>query len=143
MTTDMILSRLEAVKPTGPGRWLARCPAHKDKHPSLSIRKAQDGKTLIHCFTGCSANDVVAAIGLTLSDLFPGDSTDYSNHRERQPFPAMDALRALAFEASIVQIAATDIAKGMALSADDLKRVQLAAGRIHAALGYVGGRVYG
>jgi len=71
MTAEVLLSRLEQVKQTGKDRWLARCPAHPDKHPSLNIRETPDGKVLIKCFTGCGAADVVAAVGLELSDLFP------------------------------------------------------------------------
>ena len=68
--TERVLDRLEAVKPTAPGRWLARCPSHKDRTPSLSIRQMEDGRVLLHCFSGCQIGDILAAIGLTLADLF-------------------------------------------------------------------------
>ena len=71
MTAEEMLSRLEKVKRTGPGRWIARCPAHDDKDPSLSIRELDDGGFLLHCFASCGVDDVVAAIGIELSDLFP------------------------------------------------------------------------
>ena len=44
MSADVLLSILEGVKRTGPGRWMARCPAHGDKSPSLSIRELDDGR---------------------------------------------------------------------------------------------------
>ena len=34
-------------------RWMARCPAHDDQTPSLSISEGSDGIVLVKCFTGC------------------------------------------------------------------------------------------
>ena len=50
--------------------WSAQCPAHDDRDPSLSIREAGDGTVLLHCFAGCSTDEVVAALGLGMFDLF-------------------------------------------------------------------------
>ena len=65
-----ILERLEGVKRTGDGRWTARCPAHDDRSPSLSIKEIDD-RVLMHCFGGCETSAVLAAVGLNMSDLFP------------------------------------------------------------------------
>jgi hypothetical protein len=72
---DRILDRLERVHRQSSG-WSARCPAHEDRHNSLSVSEGEDGKVLVHCFAGCSVEAVVASLGLTLGDLFPveGDS---------------------------------------------------------------------
>lgn len=67
---NLILSKLTHVRKTSTG-YLAHCPAHDDKQSSLSITLADDGKILIKCFAGCSAEAVVKAIGLELKDLFP------------------------------------------------------------------------
>ena len=40
---------------------MARCPAHEDKNPSLSLRDG-DGKVLVHCFGGCPQDAVIAAL---------------------------------------------------------------------------------
>ncbi len=64
-----LLSRLDGVKSTGADSWIAQCPAHKDKSPSLSVRTTDD-KVLVHCHAGCTAADIVAAVGLTLADLY-------------------------------------------------------------------------
>jgi hypothetical protein len=60
---------------TGTGRWQARCPgpmhARGDRDPSLSICEGRDGRVLLRCRTGCATRDVVAAAGLSWSDLFP------------------------------------------------------------------------
>jgi len=68
---DDLLSRLEAVTPAGNGRWKARCPAHDDRNPSLSITAGDDGTALVRCWAGCTTESVCESIGLTLSDLFP------------------------------------------------------------------------
>jgi AAA domain len=50
-------------------RWQACCPSHDDTDPSLSITASTD-KVLLTCHAGCATTDVVAALGLTLADLF-------------------------------------------------------------------------
>ncbi len=66
-----LLSRLERVRSAGGRGFVAKCPAHVDQVPSLSISEGRDGRALVHCFAGCDASDVVAALGLGLRDLFP------------------------------------------------------------------------
>jgi len=68
---DDILNRLEKVKKTGDSKWIGCCPAHEDDDPSLAISVISDGRILIHCFAGCSPSDILAAIGLSMTDLFP------------------------------------------------------------------------
>ena len=71
MTTAAIANLLNA-RPTGPGRYQAKCPAHADRTPSLSIRQGDAGRTLIHCYAGCSTEAVLRAGRLSISDLFAG-----------------------------------------------------------------------
>lgn len=52
---------LDALKRTGDG-WIARCPAHEDRNPSLSLTM-RDGKLLAHCHAGCDQRAVLDAIG--------------------------------------------------------------------------------
>lgn len=93
MTTtplDAVLSRLEGVKRNGSGM-AARCPAHEDRRQSLSVSENEDGAVLLHCHAGCEASAVVAAIGMTLADLYPPQEThsrivatyDYLDEAER------------------------------------------------------------
>lgn len=72
LRADVLLERLAHVHPTGPGRWMALCPAHPDRKPSLSVR-VLDGKILLHCFAGCAPDAVLAALGLDWADLFAGE----------------------------------------------------------------------
>lgn len=53
MTADAFAGLVQAQR-TGAGRWKARCPAHADCSPSLSIRAWSDGHVLLHCFAGCA-----------------------------------------------------------------------------------------
>ena len=66
---NQVLKRLENVKSCSRG-WTARCPNHNDTNNSLSIGFGDDGRILVHCFAGCSAQQIVAAMGLRMSDLF-------------------------------------------------------------------------
>ena len=52
-------------------RWMARCPAHEDRKPSLSISSGRNGKVLVHCHAGCDQGRVIATLrscGLWLGD---------------------------------------------------------------------------
>lgn len=69
MTRNAILTRLSKVRSRGAGKWTASCPAHADSSPSLSVAEGDRG-ILVHCFAGCTTEDVVAALGLTMADLF-------------------------------------------------------------------------
>lgn len=69
MHVNDFLNRLEKVEGSN-GRWKARCPAHEDKNPSMSVGLSDDGKILVNCFRGCTAEQITGAMGLTLSDLY-------------------------------------------------------------------------
>jgi hypothetical protein len=134
MSASTLLNRLDGVKQTGRGRWISKCPAHEDRSPSLAIRELDDGRMLLHDFAGCSTSDVLAAVGLTLQDLFPERQGGYSSQKERRPFFAADILRCISHEALIVSIAALNVAKGVELPEEDRKRLLIAASRLQAAV---------
>ena len=69
MTLNALLDRLDAVHVRGRGRWSARCPAHSDRTPSLSVTEGEKG-ILVKCWAGCALQQIVAAIGLNVHDLF-------------------------------------------------------------------------
>ncbi len=69
MNTTQILDRLQGVTRNGDG-WKARCPAHDDQTPSLSITEGDDGRTLLKCHAGCTVENICAGIGITPADLF-------------------------------------------------------------------------
>lgn len=133
-----ILDRLEGVKKTGSDKYVARCPAHADRSPSLTIREMADGRTLLHCFAGCETEAVLTAMGLTFRDIMPERIGDFP--RERPAFTASDALRALAHESGIVAVEAGRLAAGEVLGEGEKDRLCKAAGRIATALEFVHGR---
>jgi len=69
MKVEAFLERLEAVRARGTGKWSARCPAHTDKSPSLSVAES-DQRILVHCFAGCDIHVILTALNLAPKDLF-------------------------------------------------------------------------
>lgn len=140
---DNFLSRLEKVKKRGNGKYMASCPCHSDRNPSLSI-KDESGTILMHCFSQeCTPHDICAAIGFDIKDLFP--PSDYSNFSEndyrseakrRLRFSAEQMLEALMDESLIAFIIAEDMLKN---GIDDAtrSRLTLAVSRIQAAKNFM------
>jgi hypothetical protein len=81
MTVAEILSNLESVHARGQGRWSARCPAHTDKSPSLTIAEGEKG-VLLKCWAGCSLEEITGTLGLTIKDLF-FDALSTDPHQRR------------------------------------------------------------
>ena len=68
------LGGMQAVKKTSAG-YIARCPSHDDKTPSLSLSEdPATGKVLLFCHAGCSVDAVLAAIGMETRELFADDN---------------------------------------------------------------------
>ncbi|NES28955.1 DUF3987 domain-containing protein [Micromonospora terminaliae] len=65
---DALRDATGLVRQSG-GQWQARCPAHEDRNPSLSVRPIE-GSVLLHCHAGCDTLDVLAAINMTPRDLY-------------------------------------------------------------------------
>lgn len=137
-----LLNRLEKVKGSK-GRWTACCPAHGDKSPSLAITALDDGRILLKCFAGCSAYEIVSAVGMDMTDLFPKEnklgyrSDNQAIKQERRPFYATDLLKIIHFEALLTGIAAFDLSEGRQVSDADRKRLKTAFERINEAVGYI------
>lgn len=132
MNAIKLLDRLERVKETGPNRWIACCPAHKDRSPSLSVRELDDGRVLVHDFGGCEVRDVLEAMGLSLADLFEkpmGHQLAPSHGR----IPARDLLEAIDHEILVGVLILEDIIRRRRASEDQVKRLRQAAARIGAA----------
>lgn len=133
---EPVLSRLRQVKGRN-GSFTACCPAHDDKSPSLAVRETQDGRVLLHCFGGCSVEDVLGAIGLEISDLFP-EQEGHHQPKVKPKFYATDLLRIIYKEALIVSLVAMDMHKGRVVPEEDRERLLLAKERILEALDHAG-----
>jgi len=70
MRVDELIGTLDGVRASGSSKWTSKCPSHPDRSPSLSIREVKGGRILVHCFAGCSVEQITGALGLKISDLF-------------------------------------------------------------------------
>lgn len=124
---EKVLNRLEKVKTTGRNKWMACCPAHDDRNPSLGIGEGNDGRVLLNCWAGCTAAEVVEAIGLELRDLFPDDGRYQGRPARKGP-----SRQAIEFERSIVAVAAALKQRGETLDEKNEARLDLARRRLEA-----------
>jgi hypothetical protein len=81
-----LISRLDGVRRITDSRYMAKCPAHSDGDPSLSIKQLPDSRILIKCFAGCGALEVLEAVGLDWGALMPDDGLyePVADRRERE-----------------------------------------------------------
>jgi hypothetical protein len=103
---DRLLPRLDGVRQTSPDTFAAKCPAHEDRSPSVSIRDAGD-RVLIHCHAGCSAADIVAAVGLTLRDLYDAELPPETRRRHAAYRNRAELESALSLELTVLQMVLT------------------------------------
>ena len=108
-----VLPLLEGVRQIGNSKWVAKCPSHKDKTPSLSLTYGRNGRVLMHCFGGCRPADVINALGLKWSDLF----AEGSKPPVKKQNPISDY---------VIAIARADIKAGKRLSPADKETLKKA-----------------
>jgi len=119
---SVLLSLFDGVKNTAPDKWLAKCSAHPDRSPSLAIKLADD-RILIHCFAGCSVDNVLQAVGLEMSDLFPDRIATPGEPRPATPrFSTYELFPLLIQEALILALAFDAVVSGDALADTDKHR---------------------
>ncbi len=98
---ERVLAKLPDARRSG-SSWQARCPAHEDRNPSLSIAQGDDGRALLKCHAGCTAEEIVRSLGLTLADLMPdraggnGDSRSFTNGKGKEAKVYASAQEAIA-----------------------------------------------
>lgn len=125
---ERILDRLDGVRQTGPSRWIAKCPAHPDRSPSLSIREVDDGRVLLYDFGGCDTESVLAAVGLTVGDLFERPLGEY--RPSHLAVPARDLLELIDHEVNVATIILANIVTRRKVNEDQLQRLMTASARI-------------
>ena len=126
MTVEALLSRLQRVKRTGPGKWIASCPTREDRSPSLAIRELDDGTVLLHDFGGDDVQAILASVGLDFSDLYPAAPPSRAKPVQRR-FNASDVLAFVAFEATVAALLVNDALNRGELIEDDYQRLMTAA----------------
>ena len=128
---ELVLRGLSGVRQRQPGQWSARCPAHDDRGPSLSVRETSDEAVLLHCFAGCTVHDITALLGLDMADLYPPrDSRPGDSRRPPRLLTAGQALELLRQEAMLTVVAASNLSRGINLTEQDRTRLLTAVGRI-------------
>ena len=131
----LLLTRLERVQRHGKG-YRADCPRGHRSRGTLSLSESDNGAVLMHCFSGCSPADVMAALGLDLGALFPERiaPTTPEQRRQSQQWARearwAAALPALALESMVVVVAARQTLAGDPLSTEDVQRLIVASERI-------------
>ncbi len=132
MSYETLLDRLDGVKHTGVGRFMARCPAHNDRSPSLGVKDCGDGFTIVNCLAGCETEDVLAAVGLTFSDLYPERiGQDHAYKPVRNRISPRDALATLDHESLVVAIIGADFLENREVDDETWKRLGTAVNRIN------------
>ena len=132
MSVDALLARLEGVKKTGADRWIARCPAHDDKRPSMGVAMSQKnpGNVVVHCFSGCPIDKILGAVGLTVDALFP-EKPHYETKAQRRPFFPTDVFLIALHELTVASVIACDTHAKRDVSEADYQRLLVAAGRLN------------
>lgn len=99
-----------------------------DRSAGLSIKLADDGRLFLHCFAGCTAETIVAAVGLTMADLFPPriDKPDTGKHTITRAMH--DAVQS---ELWLLLVAAGQLQRGEPLAPADCDRVKQAQARVN------------
>ena len=134
MKAQAFVDRCDKARSTGNGTWIACCPAHGDKSPSMTVRELEDGRVLIHCFAGCEVHDILRAVALDWDAIFPDKlSNDHCGPLRRRSFPAADVLEAVSNELLVAFLIAGDIHKKRDVSQEGYARLQVAMQRINEA----------
>ncbi|SNT30358.1 CHC2 zinc finger [Noviherbaspirillum humi] len=136
MAIQTLLNCLHKVRKTGQNRWMACCPAHDDRVPSLLISETPDGFPRFHCFAGCSKEEVLTAVGLDLEELLPFIPAGvHFAKKERRLWHWQDILQAMSLDLFIVFQYAKQMQYGQPLDDDQLLHLVECIGRIQAAMG--------
>lgn len=130
---ENLINRLQKVKRKSRDSWIACCPAHQDKSPSMTIREVEEGKLLIHCFAGCSIEEITSSIGITLSDLMPERAPDALRKPMAVPFNARDVLECIQSDATLLCVFISDVTQAKPITPQEAANAYKAAARIVAA----------
>jgi len=128
---DLLLSRLDKVRSVGRDRYLACCPSHSDKTPSLSITES-NGRILVHCHAGCLPDEIISAAGLEWSDLFE-DEWELASHRAFTAKKAIGPVDPLRVDENVLLITREKLSRGETLSTEDQARAEVAYERVREA----------
>ena len=128
---QMLLNRLEHVRPAG-NSYRARCPVHQGKsRDSLKITPCDDGRILIFCFSQeCPPLEILSVCGLKLTDIMPERLTHHATPAERKKWRQRATMRDwekarsdIQHEARVIWVAGKQIIDGKPLNDIDDQRL--------------------
>jgi len=116
MTIESFLNKLQKVRKQGHGKWVALCPCHSEKTPSLAISD-DNGIVLIHCF-GCGAGavDVAQNLGVDLAELFPDSGGIKYEKQARKYFNTDHVFQALKTESTVLYLISKNMLEGQPMT---------------------------
>lgn len=127
MNIDSVLSRLDKVKSRGKDKWIACCPAHDDKNPSLAISIVDD-TVLFKCFSGCGGVEVMEALevrGCQKEDFFPYRPQNRSSlFATPEVYYSQKQLEELELQVHFLHVYAEDRLQGKNIAANDLNKAR-------------------
>lgn len=128
---DLILAKLDGAREISANSYRSICPSCGGKNRSkFALRAEPDGRILLHCFSGCSIEQITAALGIDLADLMPERAPEaHRVDRIKKPWTARDVAKALELECGVAWLLLLDLADGRPMSASDRKRAGAAAQR--------------
>lgn len=139
MTVDEFVGRLDKSKQHG-RNWLARCPAHEDRKPSLTVTEGADSRVIVHCFAGCSVESIVGALGLELDALFPERPVPIHEGRARPhrvKFNPHHIIDAVSEEITLLAVYSAMLDRGETPTPEDRARMRVSAARIEEARRFI------
>jgi hypothetical protein len=128
---ERVLERLNNPRPMGADRWRCACPAHGGSNTStLSVGVGENGAVLLRCWSGCALEDITAALGMDVLDLFPPRDASAPPLKRRRLISAVQALDLLITETLIVFVVGSDLHAKRDISDADWLRLSTAVARI-------------
>lgn len=129
---DLVLGRLENLRQIGRDRWRCACPVCGGKNRStLSIGIGDTGAVLLRCWKeGCGPEQIAAAIGLQIEDLFPPRESTGRPLQRRRLISASQALELLEEEMTFAVIVMNDMHHGLVLDEATRERMLLATAHV-------------
>jgi hypothetical protein len=129
---QLLLGRLDGPRAVGRDRWRCACPVCGERNRStLSIGIGDSGCVLLKCWkNGCGPEEIAAAVGLELEDLFPPSESSSRPARRRRLIPASQALDLLVEELTLAVVCSSDMARGVTLDEATRDRLLTGAARV-------------
>lgn len=135
---EKIIGRLSRVMPAGPDKWKAACPLCQSRNGRpIAIRAVPDGRVMLYAFCQCDTGDVLSAIGLRFSDLYP-EQLGHHFAPERRSFDPLQVLQAVAHEVIVANLIVSEMVESGRGDTEQASRLRMAGQRLTTALSLIG-----